>query len=159
MAAHRGHEQAVHGSLGGLEQVGRLGRVEATPARRHRELVVEGRTEAQKAFDRLAEREAERCGNAAVLVGRHGSFVQMLIRRPKVGCVQVSQETRGKELATFPKEDALVISKGKDPGKFRRCLPARTAIGAGDAARGQLRATEGGAPGTIGWEQALERAP
>ena len=67
---HRGHEQPVHRPLGGLEQVGRLGRVEPAPARRDRQLVMERRAEAEEALDRLAEGQPEPRRDGAVLGGR-----------------------------------------------------------------------------------------
>ena len=70
VTAHRRHEEAVHRALGGLEQVGRLGGVEATAAGRHRELLVEWHPEAEEALNGLAERQPERRGDAAVLDGR-----------------------------------------------------------------------------------------
>lgn len=55
MAGHRGHQELVHGVLGGFEKVRRLGGVEATPASGDGQLVVEGRPEAKEALDGLAQ--------------------------------------------------------------------------------------------------------
>ena len=67
MASHRRHKEPVHRSLGRLEEIGSLGRVESASSSSDRELVMERRAEAEEPLDGLAQRQPERGSDAAVV--------------------------------------------------------------------------------------------
>lgn len=150
VAGHRRHEKAVHGALGGLQQIGRLRGIEAAASSRDRQLVMEWQAETQEPFDGLAERQPERRRDAAVL----GSADRRLGEVP--GCrfgfwrIQVLEQPGCEELPPLAEQQPLIVREGKDPGQFRGRVATRSAVRPGDPGRGQTGAAERRPTGAVG---------
>jgi len=159
MARHRGYEQPVHRPLGRLEQVGRFSRIEAATTGCDGQLVVKRRSEAEEALDRLAEGQPECRGDGAVLGCRAGRLPEMVSRRLRLGGVQVLEEGRGEDVASFAEEEALLVAQGQDPGQLRRGVAARPTVGPRDPGWRQAGAPDRWAPRSISREETLEGRP
>ena len=142
MSAHRRDQQAIHRPLGGLEQISRLGGIEAATPGGRRELVVKGRPEAEETLDGLAERQSEPQGDRPVVGGRSRRLVEVMCGGFRLRRVEELEEARSQDVAPLTEQEALLVREGEDPRQLRRDVPSESAVRARDARRREGRAPD-----------------
>jgi hypothetical protein len=128
MAGHRRHEKAVHGPLGGLEQISGFPSVEPTAPCRQGELLVERSAKAKESLNSLAERQLEGRGQAAILGGIGGGLRKVMCSGFDVRRIEVLDKATSQKTAALPEEATLLLVERQDPRDVARDRPACSTV-------------------------------